>query len=155
MAPYLFALLIGVVAGMRALAAPAVVSWAAYLGWIDVAGTWAGFLGRTAVPYVLSALAIGELIADQLPDTPSRKAPVLFAGRIVSGAFCGAVLGTVAGGTALGFLLGVVGAVIGTVGGYAFRMRLVQASGGRDHQAALVEDAIALSTALLAVSAVS
>ena len=31
---YLLALLIGVVAGLRAMTAPAAVSWAAYLGWL-------------------------------------------------------------------------------------------------------------------------
>ena len=32
----LLALLIGVIAGLRAMTAPAAVSWAAYLGWIDL-----------------------------------------------------------------------------------------------------------------------
>src|SRR5690349_2223387 len=58
---YVFALLIGIVAGLRALMAPAVVSWAARLGWLNVAGTWAAFLGKGAIPYVISALAILEL----------------------------------------------------------------------------------------------
>ncbi len=35
----LLALLIGVVAGLRSLTAPAVVSWAAFLGWINLHGT--------------------------------------------------------------------------------------------------------------------
>ena len=43
-------------------------------------------------------LALVELVTDQLPTTPSRKVPVQFGGRIVSGAFCGAVLGAAAGG---------------------------------------------------------
>ena len=43
----LFALLIGVVAGLRALSAPAVVAWAGALGWIDLGGTWAR-MGRAS-----------------------------------------------------------------------------------------------------------
>ena len=33
---YLLALLIGVVAGLRTMTAPAAVSWAAYLGWLPL-----------------------------------------------------------------------------------------------------------------------
>jgi uncharacterized membrane protein len=33
----LFALGIGVVAGLRAMTAPAVVAWAAYVGWLNLA----------------------------------------------------------------------------------------------------------------------
>ena len=42
----LLALLIGVVAGLRALTAPAVVAWAAFLGWIDLHGTWASWVAN-------------------------------------------------------------------------------------------------------------
>lgn len=44
----LLALLIGVVAGLRSLTAPAVVSWAAFLGWINLHGTWASWMGNGA-----------------------------------------------------------------------------------------------------------
>ena len=47
--------------------------------------TWLAFLGFAATPYILTVLAIGELIADKLPKTPSRKAPLGFGGRIVTG----------------------------------------------------------------------
>ena len=43
---YVLALFIGVVAGLRAMAAPAIVSWAAYLGWLDLGGSWLGFLAN-------------------------------------------------------------------------------------------------------------
>ncbi|RWF24812.1 MAG: DUF4126 domain-containing protein, partial [Mesorhizobium sp.] len=43
---YLLALLIGVVAGLRAMTAPAAVAWGSYLGWLPVAGTWASFMGH-------------------------------------------------------------------------------------------------------------
>lgn len=38
----LLALAIGVIAGLRALTAPAAVAWGAMLGWIDVDGKWSG-----------------------------------------------------------------------------------------------------------------
>ena len=45
---YLLALLIGVVAGLRAMTAPAAVSWAAYLGWLPLADSWAWLHGPLA-----------------------------------------------------------------------------------------------------------
>ncbi len=40
----LLALLIGVIAGLRALTAPAVVAWGAFLGWIDVTDKWSAWV---------------------------------------------------------------------------------------------------------------
>ena len=39
MSIYVLAFLIGVVAGLRAMTAPAAVSWAARLGWLNLQGT--------------------------------------------------------------------------------------------------------------------
>jgi len=71
-------LLIGVIAGLRALTAPATLSWAAYLGWLLLGGSPLAFLSHVAAPYVLTVLAIGELITDQLPKTPSKRPEVRF-----------------------------------------------------------------------------
>ena len=75
MSTYVLAFLIGVASGLRSMTAPAAVSWAARLGWLHLEDTWLAFFGFAATPYILSVLAIGELIADKLPKTPSRKAP--------------------------------------------------------------------------------
>jgi len=72
---YVLALLIGVVAGLRAVMAPAAIAWAARLGWLDLHGSWLAFLGYRWTPWVVSLLALGELVTDQLPGTPSRKVP--------------------------------------------------------------------------------
>jgi uncharacterized membrane protein len=85
MSTYVSAFLIGVVAGLRAMTAPAVVSWGARLGWLRLEGTWLAFLGAAITPYIMSVLAVGELINDKLPKTPSRKTLVPFAGRILTG----------------------------------------------------------------------
>ena len=90
----LFALLIGVVAGLRALTAPAVVAWAGALGWINLDGTWAQWVAHPITVAVLTILALGELVTDQLPRTPSRRVPMQFGARLVTGAFAGAVLAT-------------------------------------------------------------
>jgi uncharacterized membrane protein len=149
---YLLALLIGVVVGLRSMTGPAAVSWAARLGRLHLENTWLAFLGFAATPYILSVLAIGELIVDKLPKTPSRKATVGFMTRVVSGALCGAALGAASQALIGGLLAGVLGAVGGTLGGYEFRARLVKAIGGKDLPIALLEDAIAIGGAISIVS---
>src|SRR5262249_54292766 len=144
--------LIGVVAGLRSMTAPAVVSWAARLGWLHVENTWASFLGAAVTPYILTVCAIAELVADQLPRTPSRKAPPGFIARLVTGAFCGAALGAPADASITSAAFGVMGAIIGTLGGYEFRVRLVKAIGGKDYPIAFLEDAIAIFGAFLIVA---
>jgi uncharacterized membrane protein len=143
------AFLIGAVAGLRTFTPPAAVSWAARLGWLPVHGTWLAFLGLAVTPYVFTALAIAELVADKLPQTPSRKAPPAFAVRILSGALCGAALGIAGRSLSGGLVAGALGAVAGTFGGYELRARLVKAIGGRDLPIALLEDATAIIAAIL------
>ena len=81
---------VGVIAGLRSFTAPMVVSWAAHQRWLHLQDTWMAFLGYAATPYVITALALAELVNDKLPKTPSRKAAGPFAGRILFGAFSGA-----------------------------------------------------------------
>jgi uncharacterized membrane protein len=147
MPPYLLALLIGVVAGLRSLTPPAAVSWAARLGWLDLDNTPLAFLGFAATPYILSLFAIGELITDKLPKTPSRKTVVPFTARIITGAFSGAALAAPSGALPAGLLAGALGGVTGTLVGYEFRRWLVKATGGNDLPIALLEDAIAICAA--------
>ena len=149
MSVLVLAFLIGVIAGLRSMTAPAAVSWAARLGWLHLDNTWLAFLGFQFTPYIITVMAIGELIADKLPKTPSRKAAGPFGFRIVSGALCGVAIG---GGQIGGAIAGALGAVVGTMGGYEFRMRLVRATGGRDLPIALLEDVIAVGGAALIVS---
>ena len=82
----LCALLIGVVAGLRSVLAPATVSWFARHGALAVANTPLAFMGFRFTPIILTVFAVGELIADKPPKTPSRKAPSGFIARIVTGA---------------------------------------------------------------------
>src|ERR1700757_444267 len=137
------ALLIGVVAGLRSLTAPAVVAWAAFLGWINLHGTWASWMGNIITAIVFSVLAIGELVNDKLPKTPARTAPPIFAARIITGGLAGAALGAWPHWTFSALGAGVIGAVLGTLGGYQARKRLA-AVAGRDLPIALLEDAVAI-----------
>ncbi|MFN7997926.1 MAG: DUF4126 domain-containing protein [Bryobacteraceae bacterium] len=144
------AFLIGVVAGLRSMTAPAVVSWGARLGRLHLENTGLAFLGYAATPYILTLFAAGELIADQLPKTPSRKTPPGFITRIVTGALCGAAIGLSGESLVIGIVAGIAGAVVGTLGGYEFRARLAKAF-GKDTPAALIEDVIAIGGAILIV----
>jgi uncharacterized membrane protein len=150
----LLALVIGIVSGLRAMTAPAAVSWAARLGWLDLSGTGLAWLGHAVTPWILTALALGELVTDQLPGTPSRTLPIPFVTRVVTGGLSGAAIGAAGGRLAMGLAAGMAGAVIGTLGGHAARARLASAL-GRDRPAALLEDAVAIGTALLVVVALS
>jgi len=145
---YLVATLIGVVAGLRSMMAPALVSWAARVGRLPLGGTWLAFLGYRWTPWIFALLAIGELVWDQRPSTPSRTEPRGFVGRIVTGALSGGAVGASAGHAVGGLLAGVVGAVLGTFGGASFRGRLAAAF-HRDRPAAFIEDAIALGGSAL------
>ena len=149
---FVSSLLIGVVSGLRAMTAPTAVSWAARVGWLDLSPTPLAFLGYAFTPWIMTVLALGELVADQLPTTPSRKLPAPFAGRILSGGLCGGAVGAAGGALVMGAIVGIIGAVIGTLGGHAFRARLAAAFGG-DLPAALIEDAIAVGAATLIMMA--
>jgi uncharacterized membrane protein len=146
----LMALLIGVVAGLRTFTAPAAVSWAAHLGWISLEGSPLAFLSYAWTAWILTLLALVELVVDQLPSAPSRKAPGGFGARIVSGGLCGAALGVPAGWLIVGGIAGIAGAVIGTLGGYAARAKLAEAF-RKDTPAAFIEDAVAISAAIIIV----
>ena len=144
---YIFAVLIGIVAGLRAMTPLAAISWAAYLGWIDFNGTQASFIGNIVTVLILTLAALAELVTDQLPNTPSRKVPMQFGARIVLGAIAGALL---PGSWIVGAILGAIGAVIGTLVGAEVRARLAKAL-GRDLPAGLIEDVVAVVGALVIV----
>ena len=148
---YLWAFLVGLTTGLRALAPLAIVSWAAHLGWLHLENTWLAFLGATVTSWILSLLALGELVTDKLPTTPSRKIPMQFGARIVTGALSGAALAAPAGAWITGMVAGIIGAIVGTLAGAELRGRLSRLV-GNDLPIALLEDVIAIGGALLIVS---
>jgi len=143
---------IGVLSGLRALSPIAVVCWSALLHRLPVTG-WASFVGSKVAAGLFSLGAVGELISDKLPKTPSRLKQPGFSIRIVMGGFCGLLLAT-AGSFSLigGALLGAIGAVAGSYLGYFARSRITGNFGLPDLPVALVEDIICIAGSFYVVS---
>jgi uncharacterized membrane protein len=144
------AFVLGVACGLRAIMGLAAVSWAANRQQLPLQGTWLSFLGFRFTPYITSLLALVEVINDKLPKTPSRLVPPQFGARVVMGAFTGAAIGLSQGHPVMGALAGIIGSVVGTLAGSrarAFAAKLF----GRDLPAALLEDALAVALAVVAI----
>lgn len=148
----LLAFLIGVIAGLRSLTAPAAVAWAAY-GRGILTHTSFSFMGSLAAVMIFTVLAVVELITDQLPSTPSRLKPPGLIARIVTGGLSGSCLAAAdAQSIAFGAVLGAVGGVVGAFVGYHARRGLVQTLKVPDLAIALFEDAVAIGGAIFIVS---
>jgi uncharacterized membrane protein len=142
--------LTGTASGLRALIGVAAVSWAAHLGYLHLDHTWLAFLGYALTPYIVTLMAIGELVNDKLPKTPSRLIPPQFITRIVTGALCGIAIGMSGNETILGLIAGVLGSVAGTFGGAKARGFLAELF-GRELPAAGLEDLVAIGITVFAL----
>lgn len=148
----LLAFLIGIFAGLRSLTAPATVAWAVHLGWLKLESPLS-FIGSLPSVVILTLLAVGELVADKLPKTPNRTAPLGLIARLVTGVVSGACITAAGGqGALLGALLGAVGGVVGCFGGYHARRNLVKALNVPDIYVALFEDVVAIAGCLWVVT---
>lgn len=144
---------IGVIAGLRSLTAPAVISWAAHWGWLDLTNSRLAFLGSTPAAVIFSLLALGELVADKLPSTPNRTAPLGLGARILTGGLSAAVIfGSAHQALAAGAILGALGGIAGAFAGYELRHRLVTNRHWPDFAVALAEDVVAIAGGFLLVS---
>jgi uncharacterized membrane protein len=149
----LLCFLLGCVTGLRSLTPPAAVCWAAHLGWLQFAGTKLAFLGRPVTLILFTLLALIELIADKLPKTPARTAPLGLSARIAFGCLGGVALATSAGGNLfVAGIVGIAGALVGTFAGYRIRRDLVLRAHLADFAVAIAEDVIAVAGSFLIVS---
>src|SRR5947209_6140429 len=138
---FAFALGIGFAAGLRSLTPPAVVAWAAHLGWLNLNQSPFAFMGSILTAIIFSLLAVFELIGDLRPSTQKRTAPVPLIARILLGGLCGACLSAASNQSLIiGAILGAIGGVIGAFAGYEIRRKLVTALNTKDTFIALVED---------------
>jgi uncharacterized membrane protein len=142
----LLSFLLGGVDGLRSLTGPALVCWAAHLGWLHFAGTKFAFVDRPVTLIVFTLLAIVELVVDKLPSTPARTAPVGLIARIVLGGACGVAIASSAGITTLfAAVVASIGAVAAAFAGYRIRHAIVSRTRLPDLAVALAEDAIAIT----------
>ena len=152
-APYSAALTLGAVSGMRSMMAPAVISWSARRSGVDLESTpFSAFkgaaIGRTAV-----AMVVGELLADKSPFEPNRTDSTALLARAVSGGAAGAAVFKARRSSMLvGALVGAAAAVGAAYGSYYLRKSASRYFQVSDRVVALVEDGIALTAGLIAVS---
>ncbi len=147
------ALLLGVVAGLRSQMPGALLALAVRQGRLPrgehIPLRWLGT--RWGLPAAALA-AVGELIGDKLPITPSRLAPAPLIARLVSGGAAGAAIADATGQSAIaGAALGTIGAGIGSVAGYYARASLSAATGIASPIWGVAEDSIGIGLGWLAI----
>jgi len=144
--PYLRAFQIGLIAGMRAMSAPALLSHK-LVRTIPTKEpqTPIQYFAQPPVSIALKALAATEMIADKIPHGPNRTSPPQFIARIVSGATCGAFLSQVEGESVpLGAVAGGLGTVVSTLLFFQLRRWMDHDLGLPDAVGALAEDALVI-----------
>jgi uncharacterized membrane protein len=139
--------LIGVVAGMRSMMAPAIVVNDIAIRRPDV--PMMRFLGLLVSSKSRNAAlfnSTGELIYDKLPFARSRTMTGSVVFRILSGGFAGGALAASRSYSAMtGGLFGIAGVLIGTYGGYHARKWLGEQTRLPDPLIGLGEDIVALA----------
>jgi len=147
------ALLLGTVAGMRSQFPFALLGLVARQGGFARESSGAlSWLRDSRVQAALGLSAVGELVGDKLPKTPSRLMPLPLLGRLVIGAAVGMALFIEAGESALeGAAFGALGAALGSFGGYYARKGLVESTDTPDLGWALLEDGISLGLGFIAL----
>ena len=146
------AAVLGVVAGMRSLAAPAALARHLAQQPIVPASGVELLLTHPAAPRALGLASAVEHLADKLPVIPPRTDPGPLAARMATGALCGGVIARRAGESAVaGAVVGALAAAAATFAFYHLRRALTEDAGLPDAAVALAEDvaAVALGEAAL------
>ena len=140
------ALGLGAIAGLRAMAAPAILSRSVVEGRLGgLETTPFAVLGSPRVSTALQVLEVGELIVDKLPIVPSRTSPPPLLGRAASGALVGAALFASGGRrTVMGGALGAASAMAAAYAAERLRLQITQRLGVPNVIAGLLEDGIVL-----------
>ncbi len=127
------------------MSGPAFLSWAAANGSLSLDRTTLSFLGSPRVSKTLLVMALGELVVDKLPATPSRTALPPLLARAASGALVGAALFASDGRrAAAGAALGSSAAVAAAFAGERLRVFVGEKTGLPDPVVALAGDVIVL-----------
>ncbi len=141
-------ILLGLSAGMRSMTPVAVVGEAVRRGQLPVTGSAGALLARARARPAALLLAAGEIAGDKLHSAPDRIVAPGLAARLATGALVGAAVAP-SDRQSAGALLGAAAAVGFAYVSFSARMRTMQRHG--QASTGLVEDALALAVALLAV----
>ena len=144
--PYRAAAGLAGIAGLRSMAAPALLSRVARRGDVGgLQGTPFATLGSSKVSTTLQLLMIGEMVADKTPFIPSRTSAPALLGRALSGALVSATLFVSKRhrGTS-GAVLGTLSAVAAAHAGEKLRAVGTEMLGLPDPILGLLEDGIVL-----------
>ena len=144
-------IIIGFAAGLRSLTSPAVVAWAAHFGRLSLGASSLSFISSPITAGILTLLALGEYVADQLPNTPNRTSPPGLIARFVTGTFSAVCILAATNNSIAYGLIGGVAAIGGAFAGYQLRTRLVEKLRIKDIFVAIPEDLVAIGLALAAV----
>lgn len=139
---------LGLLAGMRSMAAPAIGSHILNSHPSRrLKGTAFNFMQLDGTVKVLDVLTAGELIGDKMPWAPDRIAPAGLIGRCLSGALAGAGIYKASGGNwYTGAILGGATAIASTYASFYLRKNLVKHTHIIDQVIGAVEDAIVLGS---------
>lgn len=142
-------LLIGLVAGTRAMTPFAAVSDAAHQGRLPLDNGAPRWLGSPVVAVGTKMLAAGELWGDKLHSAPDRIVLAGLLARLVTGGIAGAALAPRRQALA-GAALGATGAIVAAYVTFNLRMRALRRYG--QTRTGLVEDALTVGAARLVVA---
>lgn len=147
---YIKAGLLGMFAGMRSMAGPAVISQAfTNKRFSKIRKSPLRFLGNSGVSKALRVMTLGELIIDKFPKIPARTASGLLITRASAGGLSGAAVSLAEKrNVVLGSLIGITAAV-----GAAYLFKNLREKAGTKSRTAntiagLAEDAVLIGSGL-------
>ena len=147
---------LGFLTGARSMTPIALCCFFAWRKHLWLHDTWAAWADHPISVIIFAVLAVGELVGDKLPMTPSRTSPFALIARIGFGGLVGALCATALHGSAPeGIFFGAVSALAGTFVTYHIRKHLVENSGFKDLYVALVEDVLVIGLSVLMLGIVT
>ena len=150
---YAGAAALGALAGMRSMSAPAMVSQVAKAGRLAMGHPELDFFHSPKAAYAMTALAIGEAIADKLPFMPKRTQAPSLLGRAAMGGLSGAAISSSKRKSPFwGAIVGAAGAIGATYAFCYLRQAAKEKLHVPDAVAAIVEDAIVAGSGVLVLS---
>lgn len=154
---YVLAAGLGVIAGMRSMAAPAFVS--RYLSRQRRRRSYSAvtrLLASRRTANVLGLLAIGEMVADKTPLVPDRTEPPALAGRLLMAAVSGVAVAEARGGSwPMAALISAAAAAGSTYGFYHLRALAARRTGLSNPALGLTEDAVVIASGSRLAAAIS